>query len=138
VSAEEPDGDTARHRLQVDRAGVDLVLEHERAHGREPQEQAHENPGFDVISRDDNGRVRYIEVKSLSSSWGTRNAAGLTRVQYETARKRGDRFWLYVVERATSDDPQVYCIQDPANQVNQYLFDDGWEALAETVEARRS
>jgi hypothetical protein len=41
---------------------------------------------------------------------------------------------LYVVERATSDDYRIYPIQDPANRVNQYLFDDGWQALAENAE----
>jgi hypothetical protein len=78
--------------------------------------------------------VRYIEVKSLSGDWGARNAAGLTRAQYEFAREKGDQFWLYVVERAAGDDYQIHRIQDPANQVNQYLFDDGWQELAETAE----
>jgi hypothetical protein len=131
------DADTtgARRRHEVSQAGVERVLAYESACGRTPKEMLHRHEGYDVESLEAGGSVRYIEVKSLSGEWGTRNAAGLTRTQFETARKLGEQFWLYVVERATEDEARIYCIQDPANQVNQYLFDDGWEALAEVEEA---
>ena len=134
----EPDTAAAAHRSEVDQAGIKHVLEYERICGWTPTEMPHHHKGYDVESLDVEGHKRYIEVKSQSGDWSTWNAAGLTSTQFETAREKGEQFWLYVVERATSDDYQVYCIQDPANRVNQYLFDDGWQALAEFEEVSES
>jgi len=125
-----PDSDSAKDRLLVDKAGVERVLEYERSQDRKAVEMEHHNEGFDVKSEDGGGEERYIEVKSLSGDWGARNAAGLTRAQFDFAREKGDQFWLYVVERATSDTFQIHRIWNPADQVNQYLFDDGWQQVA--------
>ena len=55
----------------VDQAGVRRVAEFEREAGRHPELMAHENPGFDVISRDNAGRIlRHIEVKSTARRLG--------------------------------------------------------------------
>lgn len=122
----------AEHRSEVDKAGIQRVLEYERRDGREPKEMPHQNPGYDIESLDHSGNiVRYIEVKSLAGDWSIDNPVALTPRQYETARELGDRFWIYVVERATSDDYHIYPIQNPVKRVNQYLFDDGWRQLAE-------
>jgi hypothetical protein len=129
-----PDKESAIDRLRVDEAGVRHVLDYEKSQSREPTEMPHHNEGYDVESRGEQGEVRFIEVKSLSGHWGARNAAGLTRAQYEFAREKGRQFWLYVVERATSDDYRICRIQDPAHKVNQYLFDDGWEAIGDPSE----
>jgi hypothetical protein len=123
--------ETTSERSKVDQAGIRHVLEYEISKGRTPTEMDHYNEGFDVESRDADEEVRYIEVKSLSGDWDARNAAGLTRTQFEFARDKDEAFWLYVVERATSDNYHIHCIQNPANRVNQYLFDDGWQALAQ-------
>ena len=49
----------------VERRGVDLVLATERALGREPSEQAFNNPGYDVLSIPaDGGTSIRIEVKA--------------------------------------------------------------------------
>ena len=49
---------------EVERRGIDLVLATERALGRNPVEQAFNNPGFDILSqRDDEDPIR-IEVKA--------------------------------------------------------------------------
>ena len=55
----------------------------------------------------------------------------MTRRQFDTGNEKGTRFWLYVVERAQEEDAQIYRIPNPAQQVNQFLYDDGWAALAE-------
>lgn len=118
----------------VDRAGIERVLAFERAHGRQPEEQHHANPGFDVRSVDPaTGEVRYIEVKSLSGNWDLLGV-GLTKRQYEMARKERSAFWLYVVERARSRDYRIHRIQDPASQVDEYRLDDGWRYVAEGTE----
>ncbi|MFJ2028691.1 helicase-related protein [Streptosporangium sp. NPDC087985] len=55
----------AKETKAVERRGVALVLATERALGREPQEQAFNNPGYDVLSIPPNGgpSIR-IEVKA--------------------------------------------------------------------------
>ena len=51
-------------RDEVERLAVDAVLAAERLLGREPQEQSHNNPGFDVLSHEpDSGRLHFVEVK---------------------------------------------------------------------------
>jgi hypothetical protein len=55
----------AKETKAVERRGVDLVLATERALGREPQEQAFNNPGYDILSipLDGSASLR-IEVKA--------------------------------------------------------------------------
>ncbi|MEO2035677.1 MAG: DUF3883 domain-containing protein [Planctomycetaceae bacterium] len=129
------DGDAEGHekRSAIDQAGVARVLEFEAAQDRTPKEMPHENPGYDVESTNGSGGIeRYIEIKSLSGDWGDFNA-GLTDTQFSKAIELKERYWLYVVERAEQDDFQIHRIQDPASKVNQFLFDSGWQGVAEEV-----
>jgi Domain of unknown function (DUF3883) len=120
----------------VDQAGVRRVVDHERAAGRHPEVMPHENPGFDVLSRDGTGRVlRHIEVKSVSGAWDDMGV-GLTRTQFEFARQHRDTFWLYVVEYAVDDQrARVLRIADPAGRAEEFRFDDGWSAASEDAES---
>lgn len=129
------DPQAAAHREAVDRAGVDRVLAWEREAGRFPIGMPHSNPGYDVLSCDADGvEVRHIEVKSLSGGWDFGNAV-LSHTQFKHASDYGDLFWLYVVERATEPDFQIHRIQNPAGRANEFIFDDGWQALAEEAHA---
>ena len=58
---------------------------------------------------------------------------GLSRVQFEWAREHGDAYWLYVVERAGTDEAQAVRIQDPAGKAMTFTFDYGWRAVAVDV-----
>jgi hypothetical protein len=118
-------------RSLVDRAGVGRVLKYETASGRVAREMPHENPGYDIESRDLEGKVaRYIEVKSFSGEWRS-SFAVLSQTQFEKARDLGVQFWLYVVERAEEESFRIHRIQNPAMRANHFMFDDGWNALAE-------
>jgi hypothetical protein len=124
--------DTAAERSEVDQTGVERVLDSERSDGRVPDLKPHKHPGYDIESRDATGPiVRYIEVKSLSGAWGPLGV-GLTRVEFEKAREMGGCYWLYVVERATQEDYQIYRIQDPAGKANQFFYDDGWADVSDS------
>ena len=124
-------------RSSVDIFGVNRVLEHERAAGRFPSEMPHENPGYDVESKDLDGQiVRYIEVKSVSGEW-RRTFAVLSRTQFEKARELGALFWLYVVERALGDDYVIHRIPNPVLRANKFMFDDGWHEIAESETIER-
>ena len=62
--ADKPQAPSALDRALVERRGVDAVLAAERALKREPHEQAHNNPGFDILSTQANGPSIRIEVKA--------------------------------------------------------------------------
>ncbi len=55
--------DHAAERLVTERAAVDAVLATERRLGRQPQEMPPNNKGYDIESRDVDGRLWFIEVK---------------------------------------------------------------------------
>ena len=121
----------AQRNSAIDRAGMQLVLQHERDAGRYPEEMPRESPGYDIVSRNSAGEVlRYIEVKSIASLWDSQGV-GLSATQFNTAHLHQERYWLYVVERAEGPDARIYRIQDPARRVDQFLYDDGWRDLAE-------
>ncbi len=54
----------AKETKEVERRGVELVMARERELGRQPVEQAFNNPGFDILSTDANGDTYRIEVKA--------------------------------------------------------------------------
>lgn len=135
-STSDPDG--YERRTTMGQIGVKRVLVYETECGRTARDtnETHPNhPGYDVESTDVEGDVRYIEVKSMEGSWSPRTPASVTQAQFKKAQELRDRFWLYVVEFAPDDEQyRVFPIQDPFGKVNQYLFDDGWQELAEADE----
>ena len=117
----------------VDAAGIREVLRYEREHGREPEEMDHTNPGYDVPSFYEDGELaRWIEVKSTAGAWD-RMGVGLSPTQFRFAQRDGaEQCWLYVVEVALDPERRrVWCIQDPAERVTDFMFDDGWKGLAD-------
>jgi hypothetical protein len=131
-TAQEQDGRISA----VDAAGMKEVLRFEREHGRKPEDMNEINPmneGYDVQSFYEDGELaRWIEVKSTARAWG-RGGVGLSPPQFRFAQRNGpEQCWLYVVEFAL--DPvrrRVWCIQDPAEQVTDFMFDDRWKGLAD-------
>lgn len=118
-------------RQEVDARGVAEVLKYERAAGRAAVAMDHDNVGFDIKSIDARGRVlRYIEVKSMSGKWDG-FGVGLSRPQFAMNQKEKALFWLYVVEEAVGLAPKVHAIKDPASQIVQYRFDEGWLSVKE-------
>jgi hypothetical protein len=125
------DGDGEESHTPVDEAGIRKVLAHETTCGRIPKEMPHNNPGYDIESRDDSGKVvRYIEVKSMSGQW-TDGYAVLSCRQFKKAYTDDVPFWLYVVDRAETEKSHIYRIQNPARRANHFMFDDGWRIVAE-------
>jgi hypothetical protein len=123
--------DDGRERSETDKAGIARVLDFETQAGRFPKEMPHTNPGYDVESRDGEGAiVRFIEVKSSSGSWNDTFAV-LSRTQFDKANAMDDEFWLYVVERAQSNDFRIHRIPNPAANATRFMFDNGWSALGE-------
>lgn len=125
----EPDTEMAKQRSSLADAGIAKVVAFEESsvNSRQPEVKPPHHQGYDIESRDAAGKtVRYIEVKSLAGLWGS-EGIGVTRPEFEKAREIGERYWLYVVEKADRPDARIYCVQDPARKVDQFLYDNGWQ-----------
>ncbi len=85
-------GDTT----ESDRRAVAAVKKAEEALGRIPEEQHHNNPGFDILSLDPETRTRYfIEVKGHKPST---KEIKVSAVQVRQGKQNPERFRLAVVE----------------------------------------
>ena len=93
-----------------------------------------DNPGFDLYEAGEDGEpVRWVEVKAMSGRWES-HAATLTPTEFDYARKKGEAYWLYVVEHAGTERAKIARINDPAGWDSWYTFDHGWRAAAEGTE----
>lgn len=116
---------------RIDAAAIAAVKAYEKKHHRDPEEQAHNHPGFDIVSADAAGARRLIEVKGLDNAWNDRGVK-LTRTQFANAQRHGDTYWLYVVEHALDSEQQrVHAIRNPFQKVEEYWFDGGWRDVVE-------
>jgi hypothetical protein len=86
---------------------------YEKQNGREPTDVSKENPGFDIRSINQDGSVRYIEVKARA---GIGDVA-LTQNEWFKAKRFKDDYYLYVVLNASSK-PELFIIQNPAEKLN--------------------
>lgn len=128
-STRQEDRSFAEKRTRLGKTGVQKVIDFEIEQGRSPKDMEEiqvNHPGYDIKSTCQDGSIRYIEVKSFSGIWDGQNPAQMTKNEFLTAKKKGDKFWLYIVERADSEDFQIYQIHNPANRVDYFLFDHGW------------
>ena len=109
------------------------VLAVEASEGRQPEAADAATAGYQAVSREADGQLRYLIVKGLPGDWTVAGVA-LNRTEFLTAQKLGPRAWLYVIEKAHSDTPMPHAIQDPAGKINQYRIDHGWKGLAVRTE----
>lgn len=115
----------------VDLAAIKAVIKYEEQRGWRPEEQPHNNPGYDIVSHGPMNERRLIEVKGLENEW-TERGVKLSHVQFGMAQKHPEDFWIYIVERARELGHQrVNAICNPFQKVDEYWFDDAWRALAD-------
>jgi hypothetical protein len=103
-------------RLQPDRQteaiAMHVVIEHERAQGRQVFDVSDKNLGYDITSVDlSSGELRLIEVKGIGGATG---AILLTPNERRVAEDRRDCYWLYVVTHCDSAPTLQEPIRDPA------------------------
>ena len=83
-------------RERIDKLAMAAVMEAERTLGREPKEMPHENPGYDIESRDPkDNRLLFIEVKGKVTGATT---VTVSKTQIFTAFNKPDDFILVIVE----------------------------------------
>lgn len=82
------------------------AMKYERTHGRKPHDVTDKTVGFDIESKDRNGKeIRYIEVKSRKFNL----PVALTDNEFKAAKRLGQLYFLYVV---TNDG--IHIVKDPA------------------------
>ena len=110
----------------IDKAGMRRAIQYEKDEKRHPEEMPHYHEGYDIESYNDEGIIeRYIEVKSTKSKWEGFEVE-LTRAQFKKARELGERYFLYVIDNALTDNPGLYPIRNPALRASGYLYDRPW------------
>ncbi|MDA7999871.1 MAG: DUF3883 domain-containing protein [Alphaproteobacteria bacterium] len=89
------------------------------------------NPGYDLYKVDEQGNeVQWCEVKSTRGDWSL-GPVSMSITQFKRALEKGDKFWLYVVERVGHDDARIFRIQNPAKYIDALAFDHSWADVAE-------
>ena len=122
----DPDGLDQKARMALEAKAIELI----RAKESEWKPTPIHNPGFDLFEPRSDGRpIRWCEVKAMTGGLADR-PVGLSRTQFDCAREHGSDYWLYVVEQAGSDHPQIVRIQDPAGKAKTFTFDRGWHEVA--------
>ena len=107
-----PDGGDPEVKKQVEMAAMTEAMDYERRQGRNPKDVGRENKGWDILSTDADGAIRFIEVKGSAG----REAVQLTANEFNKAKTLTTDYWLYVVWNALTN-PDLCTVQDPANTV---------------------
>jgi len=109
---EAPEVSRMRPNLETEATAMRVVMDHERAQGRQVYDVHEKNLGYDVTSLDLNsGELRLIEVKGLAEAGGT---ILLTPNERRVAEDRRDCYWLYVVTNCATEPRLQEPVKDPA------------------------
>jgi len=101
-----------RQNAATEAMAMQVVMEYERAQGRQVYDVHEKNLGYDITSLDLNsGELRLIEVKGLGAQSGT---ILLTPNERRVAEDRRDCYWLYVVTNCDTAPTLQDPIRDPA------------------------
>ena len=107
-----PDVQRLHQNRETEATAMQVVIDHERAQGRQVDDVSAKNLGYDVTSLDlQSGDLRLIEVKGIGSTTGT---VLLTPNERRVAEDRRDCYWLYVVTDCASTPVLQEPIRDPA------------------------
>jgi hypothetical protein len=93
---------------------MEIAMGYERNEGRDPEDVSKENLGFDIRSKDREGKIRYVEVKARAGI----GPVALTQNEWFKAQRLGTDYYLYAVWNAGKDPkgrPRI--IQDPARNL---------------------
>jgi superfamily II DNA/RNA helicase len=98
--------------FETEAIAMRVVMESERALGRQVYDVHEKNLGYDITSLDLNsGELRLIEVKGIGDATGT---ILLTPNERRVAEDRRDCYWLYIVTNCSTTPQLQEPIKDPA------------------------
>jgi hypothetical protein len=109
---ETPEIRRLRPNFETESIAMEVVMEYEKAQGRQVYDVHEKNLGYDITSLHLNsGELRLIEVKGIGESSGT---ILLTPNERRVAEDRRDCYWLYVVTNCNTTPQMQEPIKDPA------------------------
>jgi hypothetical protein len=109
---EAPEVRRLRPDAQTEATAMRVVVEYERARGRQVFDVHEKNLGYDLTSLDiSSGELRLIEVKGLG---GPNGNILLTPNERRVAEDRRDCYWLYVVTHCNTTPTLQEPVKDPA------------------------
>ena len=104
-------GELMHRDEEIERLGMQITMEFEKAAGRQPEDVSKDNLGFDIRSKNEAGKSRYIEVKARAGI----GAVALTQNEWFKAQRLASDYYLYVVwNAAEKPSPRPLVVQDPA------------------------
>ena len=110
---ETPEISNLRPNAETEMTAMQVVMDYEKAQGRQVEDVHEKNLGYDVTSLDGaSGELRLIEVKGLAAGNGT---ILLTPNERRVAEDRRDCYWLYVVTNCAAEPQLQEPISDPAS-----------------------
>lgn len=116
-------------------AAVDYFMATQGARWKSLIPMPHYNPGFDIKAVSHEDQDEFIEVKGQSGAW-TEDGVALTPTELAEAQRRGERYWLCVVEYATDEKRRtLYLLNNPYGLTQQFRFDSGWKSAAHSEAA---
>jgi hypothetical protein len=98
---------------EIEKIGMEVVMEYERSQGRFPQDVSLKNLGYDIYSIDEKGLPRRIEVKARAKV----GSVALTINEMFKARRFAHEYYLYVVFNAGLN-PELIIVNNPAENLN--------------------
>ncbi len=109
---ETPEVRKLRPDFETEAIAMQVVMEYEKAQGRQVYDVHEKNLGYDITSLDlSSGNLRLIEVKGIGESTGT---ILLSPNERRVAEDRRDCYWLYVVTHCNTKPQLQEPIKDPA------------------------
>ena len=110
--SDDPEVMKLRSNTDTEMTAMRVVMEHERAKGKQVYDVHERNLGYDITSLDlTTGELRLIEIKGLAAETGT---ILLTPNERRVAEDRRDCYWLYIVTNCAGEPVMQEPIQDPA------------------------
>jgi hypothetical protein len=107
--------DAMKSDKEMERIGMEVAMKYEICEGRFPENVATEDLGFDIRSRDIDGKVvRYIEVKARAQT----GAVALTQNEWFKAQRLNKDYYLYAIMNAGTHNPALFMINDPVANLN--------------------
>ena len=97
---------------EIEEIGMQVAMEYEREHGRNPVDVSDDKRGYDIRSEGIE-EIRYIEVKAKAEEGNLI----LTPNEWMTAKQLRDKYWLYIVTNAAKEPVLQPPIQDPASKL---------------------
>ena len=104
--------DYMKSDAEIERIGMEIAMNYESKNGRNPEDVSNENLGFDIRSKDKEGKIRYIEVKTRADI----GSIVMTQNEWFKAQRFGDDYYLYVVFNAATN-PELLIIKNPAKKL---------------------